>query len=310
MAQIKKVKEKSKKVTSPSVGKVKPETMPEIKKDTRAGKMILLVVITLFAGLVGYAYYAYRDDGLSDDIPNEVTSEEVVAPENNEVTELLKQLNNRLDKLEKNSISLSDYQDYNAKVSQRMDEIEKYNKNNRGEASVLLTAVMVLHQALNSSNSFVTELNALKSIGGQNRIISSFVQDFEFRSKVGIRTYAEISDDFEKVKFETMRDYLTPSTENFWGKVWYNILPSIKIYKVRSSEKNNTLPNLLVKVEENLKLREYNAALEHAREIENIDVKTYAKLRLFIKDLQDRQDIIRRLSEITAYALELAERGK
>lgn len=324
-----KVTKKTKPATPAAKAKpiaAKKETLtaaPEKKKNKASAYILMFIIMVLAVG--GFYTYHEYSLGLDEETETEQSDEirevsEKPAKENYTTDELNKmyqlaaaglvELNKRIDEVEKNAIRISDYQDYNAKLSARMDDVEKYNKNNRGEAMVLLTSIMQLRMALDTSSPFETELEAVKTVGGQHRVIADFTKDFEFRSKTGIKTYADLADEFKAVRTETMREYIKPTSEGFWGKLWYNLAPVIKVRRTAVSEEENTVPALLLKIERKLTSKEYASALELTKMLEDMDNKTYARLRLFEKDLQDRQDISKKLSEVTAYALSLAENSK
>ena len=124
------------------------------------------------------------------------------------------------------------------KVESKIKSLEEYNKTYKGINLLMLTSATLLRDAINRGDNFKAELDTLIEVAGKDKVVKEAEKVLLPYSETGIKTYAQLRNEFEKIAGDIvfMADNPNGEGDNIRDRFIFRVKGLLKVRKIDLKE--------------------------------------------------------------------------
>lgn len=200
-----------------------------------------------------------------------------------------------------------------AKVEDKIQALEEYNKTYRGINLLTLTSTMLLRDAINRGDAFTSELATVTAIANNTPEIASSITKLEPYAQNGIKTFNSLKNDFD-----TMADDLAFIAKNSYedtarGRFLFRIKSLLKIRKidysdedVKQNDENPTSDYIIAQVQKSLSAGDLSSALSTYEKLQDISEDAFEYSNSWYTEAKTKLSVDEIIAPLMKYSLEKA----
>ena len=197
------------------------------------------------------------------------------------------------------------------KVESKIKSLEEYNKTYKGINLLMLTSATLLRDAINRGDNFKAELDTLIEVAGKDKVVKEAEKVLLPYSETGIKTYAQLRNEFEKIAGDIvfMADNPNGEGDNIRDRFVFRVKGLLKVRKIDFENKideEKTVDYIVANVEKYLKEADLNMAVMEFEKLKEVSEAGFNFAKNWYNDAKIKLSANAVMASVLKVALEKA----